>query len=119
MYMRSFARGHAVGLHDAARADLLDSSVPDVLAGAGAELARAWWRHDHPEYGWVAVGLLVAAADVTGTKTMSEVFRSASRHPVGRPLMVIGWGVLTAHLFGLIPPDRDPINVMWKRCHHD
>ena len=117
MYMRSATRGHTVGTKDDARADLLDGAVSDVLAGAGVELARAWWRHDHPELGWLAVALLVTAADVTGSRTMSEVFRNASQHPVGRPLMVVGWGILTAHLFGLIPPDRDPINVMWKKCH--
>lgn len=102
---------------DLAQAGLRDSSVPDVLAGAGVELARAWWRHDHPELGWLAVAALVAAADVTGSRTMSDAFRTASRSPVGRPLMIAGWGILTAHLFGLIPPERDPINTLWRKCH--
>ena len=117
MYMRSATKGHTVGTNDAARADLLDGAMSDVLAGAGVELARARWRHDHPELGWLAVALLVTAADVTGSRTMSDVFRTASRSPVGRPLMIAGWGVLSCHLFGLIPPEYDPINQFWKKCH--
>lgn len=116
MHMRSLARRNAVESEpaDPARTGLLIDPVPDVLIGAAA---RAWWRHDHPEYCWLAITTLVVAADLTGSRTMSDAFRTASRHPVGRPVMIIGWGVLTAHLFGVIPPGLDPINVMWKRCH--
>lgn len=114
MYMRSATRRPAMGPLDSSRAGLRDDLVPDVLIGA---VARAWWRHDHPELGWLALGILVAAADVTGSRTMSDAFRTASRHPVGRPAMIIGWGVLTAHLFGIIPPGLDPINIMWRKCH--
>lgn len=48
---------------------------------------------------------------------MSDAFRTASRSSVGRPVMIAGWGILTAHLFGLIPPGIDPINQLWKKCH--
>lgn len=99
---------------DLACAGLRDSLLPDVSVGA---VARAWWRHDHPEVGWVAVVALVVAADVTGSRTMSELFRTASRHPVAGPFVYAGWGLLTAHLLGFIPPKYDPIDVMWKRCH--
>jgi hypothetical protein len=88
--------------------------VPDVLIGAAV---RTWWRHDHPEYGWLALGLLVVAADVTGSRTMSDAFRTASRSPVGRPIMIASWAILTAHLFGVIPPGLDPINAVWSKCH--
>jgi hypothetical protein len=116
MHMRSARRRRDIPVvaADLAQAGLCLDAVPDVLIGAAA---RAWWRHDHPEAGWIALGILVAAADVTGSTTMSDAFRTASRHPVGRPLMIAGWAILTAHLFGLIPPERDPINIMWKRCH--
>jgi hypothetical protein len=67
-------------------------------------------RHNHPGYGWLAVGVLVAVADVTGERTMSDTFRMAARHPVIGPAVIAGWGVLTAHLFGLVPPQYDPIH---------
>ena len=121
MYMRGASRGHAVRgvATDAAQAGLRLDAVSDVLIGeklAGDALVQ-WWRHDHPEYGWLALALLVAAADVTGSRTMSDAFRTASRHRVTGPVVMLGWSYLTAHLFGLIPPGRDPINIMWKRCH--
>jgi hypothetical protein len=120
--MRSARRGLDVPIvaPDLAQPGLRLDAVSDVLAGggvqAGHDLAR-WWRHNHPEYGWLALGLLVAAADYTGSRTMSDVFRTASRHPVSGPCVAIGWGVLTAHLFGFIPPAYDPINLMWRKCH--
>lgn len=115
MYMRCFARGGAVGQDDVSRIGLLVDPVPDVLAGAAA----AWWRHDHPEYGWLALALLVAAADATGDRTMSDCFRRASRHRVSGPCVAIGWGVLTAHLFGLIPPAYDPFHHLTSFRRHD
>lgn len=116
MHMRSTAKGHAMGRNDVPQSGLRLDPVPDVLAGA----VRAWWRHDHPEYGWLALALLVAAADLTGTKTMSEAFRVASKHPISGPLVYAGWSVLTAHLFGLIPPKLDPLHKLGcpKRCSH-
>jgi hypothetical protein len=107
MYMRCFARGGAVGQNDVPRTGLLVDPVPDVLVGAAA---AAWWRHNHPEYGWLALALIVAAADYTGSQTMSDAFRTASRRPISGPIVAIGWGVLTAHLFGFIPPHLDPFH---------
>jgi hypothetical protein len=112
MYMRSATRGHAVGPADVPCTGLRIDAVPDVLAGA---VARARWKHDHPEYGWLALALIVAAADYTGSRTMSDMFRTASRHPVSGPCIAIGWGVLTAHLFGFIPPAYDPFNLLMRR----
>ena len=66
-------------------------------------------RHDHPEYGWIALGVLVAVADVTGKHTMSDTFRAASRRPVVGPVVIVSWALLTAHLFGLVPARYDPI----------
>lgn len=68
--------------------------------------------------GWIAVGTAVIAADLLDEKTMSHAFRMASRHPVGGPVILIAWGVLTAHLFGIIPPHRDPLNVPWEKMRN-
>jgi hypothetical protein len=108
MHMRSARTRDAVHnvADDVAQAGLCIDSVSDVLAGAAVRK----WRHDHPEYGWVALALLVAAADYTGSRTMSDVFRNASRSRIGRPLMILGWGTLTAHLFGIIPSQYDPFH---------
>jgi hypothetical protein len=64
---------------------------------------KAGWR------GWIAVGLVVAAAEALDHTTMSEVFTDWSRTPVGCVISVVSWTTLTAHLFGLIPEQYDPI----------
>jgi hypothetical protein len=78
-------------------------------------------KHDHPGWGWIALAVVVLAADATGNETMSDAFKSASRHRVMGPVVVSVWATLTAHLFGLIPPSRDPfhlINCRRRRCPH-
>lgn len=62
--------------------------------------------------GWVSVGAVVVAAEVIDARTMSEAFRAASRHPVAGPVIAASWGVLTAHLFGVIPDEYDPIKLV-------
>lgn len=64
--------------------------------------------------GWVAVGAVVVAAELLDEKTMSDAFLTASRHPVGGPVMLTAWAILTAHLFGFIPRDYDPVYLCWK-----
>jgi hypothetical protein len=64
--------------------------------------------------GWVAVGTVVVIAELLDERTMSEAFRAASRHPVGKPVIFTAWGILTAHLFGVLPPEYDPIHVFWN-----
>lgn len=78
-------------------------------------------RHDHPGWGWIALAVLVVVADATGSKTMSDAFKIASRRRVAGPVVIAVWGTLTAHLFGLIPPPRDPFHLMNckpGRCPH-
>jgi hypothetical protein len=58
--------------------------------------------------GWLSVGAVVVAAELLDTKTMSEAFREASRHPVAGPVVVTTWVVLSAHLLGILPPKYDP-----------
>lgn len=64
-------------------------------------------RHNHPGYGWAALATLVTIADVTGDKSMSEFFKETSRDPVLGPILIVGWGYLNAHLFGLLPLKYD------------
>lgn len=61
--------------------------------------------------GWLAIAAWVVAYDVgaelTGAPTLSTVFRRATRrHPIA---MTSGTAYLIAHLYGLIPPERDPL----------
>jgi hypothetical protein len=114
MYMRRASRGLDVRIlaDDLSQDRLCLDALSDLPVGA----VRSWWRHDHPEYGWIALAIIVAAADVTGSRTMSDAFRTASRSKIGRPVIIAGWAVLTAHLFGLVPPERDPINQLWRKC---
>lgn len=69
--------------------------------------------------GWVAVGSVIVAAELLDSRTMSEGFRDLSRTPIGRYALTFGWGMLTAHLFGLIPPKFDPISQMWIYVRRD
>lgn len=64
--------------------------------------------------GWVAVGAAVIAAELLDERTMSEAFRDAARHPTFGPVVFGAWIILTAHLFGAIPPRYDPISLFWK-----
>ena len=62
--------------------------------------------------GWLSVGAVVVAAELLDTRTMSEAFREASRHPVIGPVVITTWAVLTAHLLGFIPPQYDPFHTV-------
>lgn len=72
--------------------------------------------------GWVSVGAVVIAAELIDARTMSEAFSAASRHPVGGPVLIASWAILTAHLFGVIPDRYDPVhnlaNKMLPRRRH-
>lgn len=71
--------------------------------------------------GWTGVVAIVLVADYLGDQTMSELFRAVARHPVGRPVLIGVWATLTAHLFGLIPAQYDPLELTFGfvRRHHD
>jgi hypothetical protein len=74
-------------------------------------------RHDHPGYAWGALVALVIAADLTGSKTMSAAFRTCSRHPYFGPPLILGWGYLNAHLFGVLPVKYDLFHMAFcKGC---
>lgn len=63
--------------------------------------------------GWIAAGAVVVAAELLDERTMSEAFKAASRHPVYGPVVISAWGILTAHLLGIIPGKYDPISLFW------
>ena len=65
--------------------------------------------------GWLATGLVVLAADILDETTLSEAFRGYSRTPSGRIVTSAGWAILTAHLFGLIPPEYDPFVLLFSQ----
>ena len=58
--------------------------------------------------GWLAMAFVALAVDVLDETTLSESFRDYSRTPSGRVVTSTGWVILTAHLFGLLPPEYDP-----------
>ena len=77
-------------------------------------------KHNHPGWGWAGVAVFITAIDITGKSTMSEVFRAASRHRIGGPLIAIGWCYLTAHLFGGLSPRWDLFHRLGchRKCPH-
>lgn len=60
--------------------------------------------------GWLAVLTTVALVEVFDKRTLSDVFLEMSKHPTGRYVVIPAWTVLTAHLFGVIPPRYDPLH---------
>jgi hypothetical protein len=58
--------------------------------------------------GWVAIGLVVVAAELLDGKTMSTAFKEAARHKRYGIPVTAAWLTLTAHLFGWLPPRFDP-----------
>lgn len=67
--------------------------------------------HRSGNLGWVMIAAGVAAWDFLAEETLSDAFRRARSHPASAVAVGACWGILTAHLFGLIPPQADPIHV--------
>ena len=65
--------------------------------------------------GWIATGLVILAADLLGETTLSDSFHAFSRTPSGFVITTAGWVYLTAHMFGMIPSDRDPLVLAFSR----
>ncbi|MHB8272929.1 DUF7427 family protein [Bradyrhizobium sp.] len=63
--------------------------------------------------GWIAVGVAVAIAEITDSRPMTEAFREAIEDPVLGPAICVGYGYLTAHLFGVLPPKYDLIHLFY------
>jgi hypothetical protein len=57
------------------------------------------------KWGWLGLTALVVLWDCVAPETLSAVFLRRRTNPV----TILAWSVLTAHLFGLVPPRYDPI----------
>lgn len=63
--------------------------------------------------GWIAITLLVFGWDygiaIRGKgETLSSAFGRGANHPVVKYPLVLGWFVITAHLFQKLPVEVDP-----------
>ncbi len=60
-------------------------------------------------YGWYGLIIYVIAWDVTARETLTDAFDRGMNHPVIRWIACILWGLVTAHLFRVIPKHYDPL----------
>jgi hypothetical protein len=75
-------------------------------ADEAAALASPWFKGGGA--GWLVVGTLVVAWDLTAPETLSAAFSRARSDPVGSAVIVVVWAFLTGHLFEIIPGRADP-----------
>lgn len=63
--------------------------------------------------GWVYVTVGVAAWDllVEEDELLTVAFRRALETRSGKIFVCSSWGILTAHLFGVLPENIDPIHI--------
>jgi hypothetical protein len=66
--------------------------------------------HKSGHIGWLAIAAGVIAWDAMGPETLTDAFRHVREHPAGSIAVGVAWGILTAHLFGWLPPKADPIH---------
>ncbi len=66
---------------------------------------------DEGQYAWLGLVAYVVAYDVVALlkdkRTLSGAFYSATTTKIGRVLLALLWGYLTAHLFRLLPKRYD------------
>ena len=60
--------------------------------------------------GWVTLAAGVITWDLCAAETLTGAFRRGNLSPVGRVAVMAGWGILTGHLFSLIPARIDPLD---------
>jgi hypothetical protein len=82
---------------------------------------RPWFKTG--ALGWVLVGGVVLAWDLTAPETLSDAFRRARGNPAGAAAVALSWGVVTAHLYGKLPKAADPLHAIrvarnWEISHH-
>lgn len=71
--------------------------------------------------GWVGLTLYVIGWDAFASETLSTAFDRGLQHPSKRPVVIVTWCLVTAHLFGRFLPTRvrraDPITAVarWVR----
>lgn len=71
-----------------------------------------WFRHGIAA--WAMLAAVVLAWDLTAAdeQTLSEAFRRCRGRPTAAVTVAAVWMVLTAHLFGVLPPRADPLHAV-------
>jgi hypothetical protein len=75
-----------------------------------AVAATPWYKRGGA--GWLVIGALVVAWDLTAPETLSAAFRRATSGPIGSTVVVVTWACLTGHLFRVIPDQADPFTLL-------
>ena len=60
--------------------------------------------------GWLALAVGVVVWDLNSAETLTGAFRRSHDSPVSRVAVMAAWGILTGHLFSVIPPRLDPLD---------
>ena len=60
--------------------------------------------------GWAALAVGVVAWDLLADETLTGAFRRAHDSPVSRVIVMAAWGILTGHLFSVLPVRVDPFD---------
>lgn len=68
--------------------------------------------------GWVALGAGVVAWDVLAPETLSDAFGRGCATRPGKAVTIMGWAVLTAHLFDVLPKRVDPLYRLCTARNH-
>jgi hypothetical protein len=74
-------------------------------------VATAPW-YMRGDAGWLLIGAMVVAWDLTAPETLSTAFRRARSGPISSTVLIVTWGCLTAHLFQVIPDQADPLQAL-------
>jgi hypothetical protein len=78
--------------------------------GHAAEAVATVRRRLSGGVGWLGLAVLVVAWDLVAPETLSSAFDRARSSPVGASVVLVSWGLLTGHLFGLLPERVDPFS---------
>lgn len=81
-----------------------------------AAVSQRWRDTGWP--GWVLIAAGVTAWDALAPETMSHAFQRGSGRPTSLTAQALVWAYLTAHLFGVIPAEWDPLEMLnqaWSR----
>lgn len=62
--------------------------------------------------GWALLGTGILAWDLVAPETLSDAFGRAGATRSGLVVTIVGWAVLTAHLFDLLPSRLDPLHLL-------
>jgi hypothetical protein len=91
------------------------TDVPGMDGGPHAGGARPelpWFRKG--EAAWATLAVVIVAWDLAAAdeQTLSEAFRRCKASPASAAAVAASWAVLTAHLFGVLPRQADPLHAV-------